>query len=205
MAIVYDYIRSLRFNRTHMRKREQHFRNLPIIIAILLLGTFAQAQTVGQMIVSGGFMYVGGYADGVGETLQFNYKGYTKKHPNTDASWSNPDISWKNKWADGNPSKGPAFLGSTSIFVGFTDLYHLTHTVRNTAYTTSMVIYGIPQFRKQENDWWKKGWSQWMRVGKERDNKDRKPALAYIAEFGFLTACRGAGFTTSYNWVYNGN
>ncbi len=205
IGIWYEYLRAYFFRQDLQRKRERHFRNLHLIIAILLVGSFAQAQTIGQMIVSGGFMYVSGYADGVAETVQFNYKGYTKRHPNTDPQWSNPDVSWRNKWKDGNPAKGPAFPGSTHIFVGTTDLYHFANTIRNTTATTSMIIYGIPQFKKQEDNWWQKGWTDWMRVGRARDNKDIKPALAYIFEFGFLTACRGAGFTTSYNWVYGGN
>lgn len=193
------------FKRRANQKRAEHFRNMPLIILLCAFSSIAQGQTVGQMIVSGGLMYVSGYADGVSETVQFNYSGYTKRHPNTDPSWSNPDISWRNKWKDGNPSKGPAFTGSTTIFVGFTDLYHLGNAIRNTATTTSMVVYGIPQFRQQENDWWKKNWAQWMRTGKSKKSLDRKPPLAYVFEFGFLTACRGVGFTTSYNWVYNGN
>lgn len=205
VCIGYEYLRAVWFKRDATRKREQHFRSLPAVIILVFFSTFSRSQTVGQMIVSGGLMYVSGYADGVAETVQFNYNGYTKRHPNTNPTWSNPDISWRNKWKDGNPEKGPAFTGSTHIFVGLTDLYHLGNTIRNTAATTSIIVYGIPQFRQQENDWWKKNWSQWIRVGKERDNKNRKPALAYIAEFGFLTACRGAGFTTSYNWVYGGN
>lgn len=36
-----------------------------------------------------------------------------------------PDVSWKNKWKNGNHEEGPRFLGSTTIFVALTDGWHL--------------------------------------------------------------------------------
>lgn len=43
----------------------------------------------------------------------------------------NPEISWKNKYKNGNSSIGPAFLGSTTIFVFLTDGWHLMKFLRN--------------------------------------------------------------------------
>lgn len=190
------------FRRT---RRERYMRNLPIIL-LIAVAIPAGSQTIGQLVVSGAFMYAGGYADGVAETLEFNYKSYHDRHPKTDPQWSNPDISWRNKWRNGSPSQGPAFPGSTTIFVGTTDLYHAMHSVRNLATTTSLVIYGIPQFRKQEGNWWQKRWTNWMRTSRlEKEDHDRKPVLAYVFEAGFLTGCRSVGRATSYNWIYNGN
>jgi len=33
--------------------------------------------------------------------------------------------SWRNKWKGGEPAKGEKFLGSSTIFVSFTDAWHL--------------------------------------------------------------------------------
>lgn len=202
--LIPEAIRQVR-REIRQARRENHFRNYVIIILLIMAGATAQAQTVGQMLVAGGLMYTSGYADGVAETLQFNYSGYRERHPNTDPTWSNPDISWRNKWKHGNPDNGPAFWGSTHILVGTTDAYHLANTIRNTSATASFIVYGLPQYTQQEGHWWQKTWAQWIDGKRAKADPCRKPFLAYVAEFGFLTACRGAGFTTSYNWVYGGN
>jgi hypothetical protein len=45
-------------------------------------------------------------------------------HPFWDAS-----LSWRNKWAGGDPSLGEAFPGSSTIFVFLTDGWHLAQAV----------------------------------------------------------------------------
>jgi hypothetical protein len=169
-----------------------------MVFSLLLIfsSAAAAAQTFGQMAVSGALMGASGYFDGVAETTQFNYRGYQKIHPNTDPLWSDPKISWRNKWKNGDPNQGPAFLGSTSFLVGTTDLYHLMNTCRNASATGSAVVYALPQFRTRDNDWWQVVTKQKL---------ERKPIWAYAAEFAWLTAWRGAGFTASYNWIYKGN
>lgn len=37
----------------------------------------------------------------------------------------NYKISWKNKWKNGDPTQGEKFWGSSTIFVSFTDAWHL--------------------------------------------------------------------------------
>jgi hypothetical protein len=164
--------------------------NVILILLLSPIGLFAQSW--GQLAVAGGLMAVSGYADGVAETVQFNYRGYKRVHPNTKEQWSNPQVSWRNKWKNGDHLQGPAFPFSNNLFVGVTDVYHLGNTVRNVPATTSMVVYAIPQIRRTDNHWWK----QWS---------DKKPWWAYGSEFAFLTACRGLGFTAAYNWTYKGN
>lgn len=39
--------------------------------------------------------------------------------------FSNPNISWKNKWKNDDPKYGEKFFLSSSMFVMFTDLWHL--------------------------------------------------------------------------------
>jgi hypothetical protein len=45
-------------------------------------------------------------------------------HFNNGNSWWNGKESWKRKYKNGDPLQGPAFFGSTSIFVAVTDGPH---------------------------------------------------------------------------------
>jgi len=45
----------------------------------------------------------------------------------------NPEISWKNKYKNGNVLDGPKFFGSTTIFVFITDAWHLFNTIMFTS------------------------------------------------------------------------
>ena len=40
-------------------------------------------------------------------------------------TWLKPALSWRNKWKNGDPSKGPKFFGSTTFLVFLTDFWHL--------------------------------------------------------------------------------
>lgn len=37
----------------------------------------------------------------------------------------NPTLSWKNKWKNSDYKQGEKFIGSSTVFVMFTDLWHL--------------------------------------------------------------------------------
>ena len=41
-----------------------------------------------------------------------------------NAYWFNPNGSWKNKYKDNDPTKGPKFFGSTTFLVFTTDAWH---------------------------------------------------------------------------------
>ena len=38
--------------------------------------------------------------------------------------WWNPNESWKCKWKNGDKTQGEVFLGSSTVFVSFTDGWH---------------------------------------------------------------------------------
>jgi len=42
--------------------------------------------------------------------------------------WFNPELSWKNKWKNGNRSEGERFWGSSTVFVMITDFWHFAKT-----------------------------------------------------------------------------
>ena len=61
-------------------------------------------------------------AKAVMDSIHFNYGGSVfSKWP----KWFNPETSWKNKWKNGDRNQGEAFPGSSTVFVSFTDGWHL--------------------------------------------------------------------------------
>lgn len=59
----------------------------------------------------------------VRDTVQFHYGVSIFRRCKNIQFW-NPDISWKNKYKEGEIGK-PRFWGSTTIFVWLTDAWHL--------------------------------------------------------------------------------
>ena len=51
-------------------------------------------------------------------------------------------ISWDNKYKDNDPKKGAKFLGSTSVFVMFTDAWHLFQFFYKSSLIISFTIVG---------------------------------------------------------------
>jgi len=65
---------------------------------------------------------IAGAFNGAMDTLQFHYG--KSIFPPDSLFWS-PKQSWRNKYKNGDPAQGAKFLGSTTIFVGLTDGWHL--------------------------------------------------------------------------------
>lgn len=68
--------------------------------------------------------FVSGVLNGMREASSFHWEAFQQTFPNANPEWWNDDISWMNKYEDGDVSKGPDFPGSTTIFVFTTDAYH---------------------------------------------------------------------------------
>lgn len=102
----------------------------------LILPLFLNAQIMKKDIAPICLMAASGALDGFAETLKFHYDRVDGLN---DDFW-NPAISWKNKYKHGNPAEGEAFTGSTTVFVGVTDGYHLTRTLRNCCMITGITL-----------------------------------------------------------------
>lgn len=64
-------------------------------------------------------------ADAAQDTITFHYEQswfLPNAHPRR---YFDPAISWRNKYEDGDPDKGPRFFGSTTFLVWLTDFWHL--------------------------------------------------------------------------------
>ena len=73
---------------------------------------------------------ISGAAEALMDTLQFHYDRSFFIRLENQTFWR-PDLSWKNKWKDGDPQLGERFLGSSTLFVGLTDGWHLFKLVHN--------------------------------------------------------------------------
>jgi hypothetical protein len=77
-------------------------------------------------------MFVSGLLDGTIETISYHYSdGFKRVFPNANDEYWNPAVSWTNKYKDNNPTMGPKFTGSTTLFAATTDAYHGLRTLRN--------------------------------------------------------------------------
>ena len=73
--------------------------------------------------------FLAGVAEAHMDSLQFHF--FETPYVKLNHQFWNPAISWKSKYKNGNSSIGPAFIGSTTIFVFLTDGWHLMKFFRN--------------------------------------------------------------------------
>ena len=90
-------------------------------------------------------MFLAGAVNGVNQDILFHYHEFESTFPNANPQFWNPDLSWRNMYLNGDPLQGEKFLGSSTVFAGFTDGYHSTILVRNLFITTSICL--SPQTR----------------------------------------------------------
>ena len=83
-----------------------------------------------------------GLSEAVMDTLQFHY--YKSPFAKYNHQFWNPQLSWKNKYKKGDPSLGPKFPGSTTIFVSLTDGWHLFKLLRNLFLFVGLCLIAIP-------------------------------------------------------------
>lgn len=68
------------------------------------------------------FVILSAVCKSIKDTLQFHF--YNSIFDKCNHQFWNPDVSWKNKYKDGEIGV-PKFWGSTTIFVWLTDAWHL--------------------------------------------------------------------------------
>lgn len=120
---------------------------------------------------TGGLVFLAGAAKGFNETLQFHWKEFRRQFPKANAQWLNPSVSWRNKYKNKDPEAGAKFFGSTSVFIMFTDQYHLNNFINRTAWGTALVI----------------------KIG-----EGKKSFKYYLLDLLYYGLCHQAGFATTY-------
>lgn len=68
------------------------------------------------------FWILAAICNAVMDVLAFKFK--TSIFSKLNESWWNPSKSWRNKYKDKNPKRGPAFFGSTTFLSFLTDAWH---------------------------------------------------------------------------------
>ena len=96
-----------------------------------------------QIIISVLCAIIAGVARAVSNKVVFHYRSSVFRYK----EWFNPDKSWRNKWKleNGNPKivngkKVERYFGSSTIFVLFTDAFHLFEFIFRIAFATSFIM-----------------------------------------------------------------
>lgn len=156
-------------------------------VIVLIFALFAQPSPaqikLKQYILPGTAMFLSGMLDGTIESINYHYEsGFKTKFQDADDQFWNPELSWRNKYKNGDPAQGPKFYGSTSALVFTTDAYHALRTSKNVL-NTFTIVYSINGTCAEKKPF-KKKW--------------KKIAIDAIV----LTALRTAGFYTTYNIIF---
>lgn len=118
------------------------------------LTTTSKKWNYTKTLIGCGVAFVGGVANGYHETILNHYPKFKKVHPNANAQYWNPEISWLNKYEDFDRyGKREAYFGSTTFLAWTTDAYHLTSVISNTSLIGATCIITIGEKRK----WWEYG------------------------------------------------
>jgi len=82
---------------------------------------------------------IAGISNAVMDTLTYHYNvSIFSKLKNQQ--WFNPNLSWENKYKNGNEDEGPRFWGSTTYFVWVTDCWHFAKSVMFLCYELVILI-----------------------------------------------------------------
>ena len=119
--------------------------------------------------------YLAGLLEGRGDKLVHDYPAVKRVHPNMNDQFSDPSISWRNKWRDGDPRLGEKYIGSSTVFVPLTDEWHLDKGLSHFFTIAGTIVITIGG---------KKSWKY------------------YVKEIAIDYLLNRAGFYTSYNLLY---
>lgn len=146
--------RNLGFKHSH---RYNALWNIWQKIAVLLLicgGLQAQKRDNFwlKQWISATTMFTAGWLQGVNEVSVHDYRRYAARHPNANPKWTNPKVSFKNKYQQWPTDKSEAYLGSKTVLAWTTDAYHLRNTTRLFLVTgnigVTMSLYEKPNWKQ---------------------------------------------------------
>lgn len=84
--------------------------------------------------------FIAGALDGTVEILRHDYDNFKAVFPDANDTFWLPQLSWHNKWKNGNYRQGEKFPGSSTFLVWTTDGYHLLRTLERTTVCFSFAI-----------------------------------------------------------------
>lgn len=71
--------------------------------------------------------FVAGAWHGGRDLAYADYPRFRQLYGAKNRQFYDPIVSWKNKWKNGDVTQGERFPGSSTVFVGVTDWYHLAN------------------------------------------------------------------------------
>lgn len=98
------------------------------------------------------FQFFGGLAAGTQDVLT-NHYSQADIFPQAQGEYLlgqgpqfwNPQISWRNKWAGGDPANGERFPLSSTFFVSITDAWHMADAIERNSMQFSIFTYRQPK------------------------------------------------------------
>jgi len=130
-----------------------------------------------QYLVQGSLALASGALDGVKDIVQFKYHKFRDVHPNANEQFWNPQVSWKNKWKNGDINQGEKFFGSSTFLVATTDSFHLLKSAERSFLVAAVVV----NLGRRQKWYW------------------------YLIDFAFITLTRNIGFNATYRFIYKGD
>ena len=102
-----------------------------LLIAICLLPMTILAQTSGKyqikkQVLPAALVLVAGAWDGLNQVIAYQYPHFKARFPGANDQYWSKEISFLNKYKNGDPAQGAKFPGSKGALVFLTDGYHLT-------------------------------------------------------------------------------
>lgn len=104
-----------------------------------------------KIIIAILFFALAGLCKGIMDTLWFHYG--TSVFADKKALYWDPKISWRNKYKNGDSKQGARFPGSTTIFVGLTDGWHLFQLFNLACHRSALVVLGTIFFTFSDAFW----------------------------------------------------
>lgn len=156
-----------------------------LIIHLLLIAALVQghAQTNWKKYaIAGSSALMSGMLDGTIESISFHYQsGFKSRFPNANNQFWNPELSWRNKYKNGDPAQGPKFTGSTTVFAFTGDAYHMLRTSKR-----ALDAYTLVYFINEDSH--------------IKSKKAKRKTM--LKDFVILTAIRCAGFQITYACLF---
>jgi hypothetical protein len=164
-------------------QQSKTYQGIAVLIFALCIQTSQAQIKLKQYILPGTAMFLSGMLDGTIESINYHYEnGFKREVQGADDQFWNPELSWKNKYKNGDPTQGSKFYGSTSALVFTTDAYHALRASKNIL-NTFTIVYSINGTCAEKTSF-KKKW--------------KKIAMDAVV----LTAMRTIGFYTTYNIIF---
>jgi hypothetical protein len=87
------------------------------------------------------FAMLAGCCNSVMDTLAYHF-ATSKFSQFDDQQFWNPELSWTNKWKNGDPAQGEKFFGSSTFLVSLTDGWHLFKSLMITFWLFMTLSWG---------------------------------------------------------------